>query len=234
MFCCTHLYLPKRPWVENYNYNSFTPVPYRPKADAVCMLLWIYSIIFSSFQFNFGLAEMKQKLRCLPCGSSPIRRVVSAGTHLCNTYKRQEKEEEEATASLSRQCHHSMGPQHRPVHTHPMLSAQVIHKELLDLISRAWLGRGGRYWFELNNCFPNWLYFVGQQQVLSLTSLFICPNKPSHFLSFSRLLVTAFSHPPKTCFSSTRTWVIHMLTPSSPASNNIVFLCSLHFSPVLS
>lgn len=233
MFCCPHLHLPKHPWVENYSYNSFTPVPYRPKADAVCMLLWIYSTVSSSFQFTFGLAEMKQKLGCLLRGGSPIRRVPSAGTHLCNTCKRQE-EEEEAAASLPHQCHHSMGPQRRPAHTHPLLSAKVIHKEPLDFISRAWLGRGGRHWFEFNNCFHNWCYFVGQQQVLSLTSLFICPNKPSHFLSFTRLLVTAFSHPPKTCFSPSRTWVVHMLSPSSTASNNIVFLCSLHFSLVLS
>lgn len=91
------------------------------------MLLRLYSIIFTSFQFNFGLDEMKQKLGCLPHGSSPIRRVRSAGTHLCNRYKTQE-EEEEAASSLSYQCHHSMGPQRKPAHTHPLLSAKVIHK----------------------------------------------------------------------------------------------------------
>lgn len=152
---------------------------------------------------------MKQKPGCLPCGHSPVRRTPSAGTQLCNTQKRQEEEEEEeedAAASLSHQCHHSMGPQHTPPHTHSLLSAKVTHKEPLDLLSRAWSGWGGRYCFEFNH----WLYFVGQQHILSLTSLFICPNKPSHFLSFSRLLVTAFSHPPKACFTSSRTRVIHM------------------------
>lgn len=88
MFCRTHLYLPKHPWVESYNCNSFTPVPYRPKADAVCMLLWIYSIIFSSFRFNFGLAEMKVGVpttgkqpykKSSQWGNSPLQDIQEAG-----------------------------------------------------------------------------------------------------------------------------------------------------------
>lgn len=229
MFCRTHLYLPKHPWVESY---TITALHQYPTDQKLMQYVCCYESIPSSFPpFSLTLGWLKWKLGCPPRGSSPIRRVPSAGTHLCKTYKRQE--EEEAAASLPHQCHHSVGPQRRSAHTHPLPSAKVIHKEPLDLTSRAWLGWGGRYWFEFNNCSHNWLYFVGQQQVLSLTSLFICPNKPSHFLSFSRLLVTAFSHPPKTCFSPWRTWVIHMLSPSSTALNNIVFLCSLYFSLVL-
>lgn len=154
MFCCTHLYLPKHPWVENYNYNSFTPVPYTPKADAACILLWIYSTIFSSFQFKFGLSEMKQKLGCLPHRKSPTRSASNRGTHLCNTYMRQK--EEKAAASLSCQCHNSVGPQ-ADLCTHIPCSQPKSFTRSCWTLS---LEFGWRYWFESSNCFHIWLYFT--------------------------------------------------------------------------
>lgn len=176
------------------------------------MLLWIYWTIFSSFQFDFRVAELKQKLGCLLCGSSPVRG-PSTGAHDCNKYKRQE-EREKAGISLSPQWHHSMC-----IHILTATSATII-------ISRTCLGQGKTQWFDFNNCIHNWLGFAGEQQLLSLTSFFVHPNKFSHFPSLSGLLITAFSHPPKTCFLSTRKWAVHMLRPSLPAFNRIVFLCS--------
>lgn len=127
MFCRTHLYLPKHPWVENYNYNQY------PADQKLMQYVCCYESTQSPFQFNFGLAEGKQELGCLPHRSSSTRRVPCAGTHLCNTHKRQE-EEEEAAASLPHQCHHSTGPWHRPAHTHALISTRALGPYFQSLV----------------------------------------------------------------------------------------------------
>lgn len=86
MFCCTHLYLPKRLWVE---ITARTALHQNPTDQKLMQYVCCYEFIIFFPPFSLSLGWLKwnrtwEKLhyaKYLPCGSSPVRRVLPPQGH---------------------------------------------------------------------------------------------------------------------------------------------------------